>query len=231
MLQGKRCSGCGEIKPLTEYHRNVRSKDGRAAYCKVCRRAYGRAYNAEHKAEKAAYSRAYNAEHKEERNADARNYYEMNKEEITTRQRDYYEEHREERSTQMRDWRETHKEELVIYASVYREVNKESIKTKKRAYNKTSQGRAAAKAAHARRRARMGEQYLTAATIQEVLDASNGICPYCGEPFTDGHVDHIMPVAKQGTNDRANLVYCCAHCNLSKGDKLLEDWLQERDDV
>jgi len=31
----KRCSRCGEVKPLTEFHRYARSRDGRQSYCRA----------------------------------------------------------------------------------------------------------------------------------------------------------------------------------------------------
>lgn len=36
----KRCPRCGEVKPLSEFSRNVGRKDGVQSVCKVCRRAY-----------------------------------------------------------------------------------------------------------------------------------------------------------------------------------------------
>lgn len=33
----KRCSGCGEVKPLSEFHKNKGRKDGVNSYCKPCR--------------------------------------------------------------------------------------------------------------------------------------------------------------------------------------------------
>jgi hypothetical protein len=48
---GKRCSGCGEFKPLTEYHLSRNKKDGRQAYCKECNNLAAKqfhAMNAEH---------------------------------------------------------------------------------------------------------------------------------------------------------------------------------------
>ena len=38
-LVEKRCTKCGEVKPLSGFHRNKSSKDGRHAYCKPCTRA------------------------------------------------------------------------------------------------------------------------------------------------------------------------------------------------
>lgn len=40
----KRCSKCGEEKPLSEYHRSSSSRDGRMSRCKTCRSADTRNY-------------------------------------------------------------------------------------------------------------------------------------------------------------------------------------------
>ena len=61
--------------------------------------------------------------------------------------------------------------------------------------------------------------------VKEVIAVSGGICPYCDKPFTGGHIDHVIPVSKGGTNDRKNLAYVCARCNLSKGNKNLDEFL------
>lgn len=42
----KRCTKCGEIKPLSEYHRHSSLKDGRFNSCKVCERAKARQWHA-----------------------------------------------------------------------------------------------------------------------------------------------------------------------------------------
>lgn len=36
----KQCSECGAIKPLDEFQKRARSKDGRTNLCKPCKRAY-----------------------------------------------------------------------------------------------------------------------------------------------------------------------------------------------
>lgn len=45
-------------------------------------------------------------------------------------------------------------------------------------------------------------------------------CHYCGGE--GGEIDHVMPLALGGTNEAANLVACCRHCNASKGAKAPE---------
>jgi hypothetical protein len=36
VLTEKRCSCCGEVKPVGDFHRRSRSKDGLQAWCKAC---------------------------------------------------------------------------------------------------------------------------------------------------------------------------------------------------
>lgn len=45
-------------------------------------------------------------------------------------------------------------------------------------------------------------------------------CRYCGDMITrkEATVDHIIPLSKGGSNDKANLVICCLRCNKKKGD-------------
>ncbi|MDB5448788.1 MAG: endonuclease [Phenylobacterium sp.] len=57
----------------------------------------------------------------------------------------------------------------------------------------------------------------------EVVAAADGRCFACGDR-DEPHVDHIIPRAKGGTNDRANLQVLCGDCNRRKRDKL--GWVQ-----
>lgn len=49
-------------------------------------------------------------------------------------------------------------------------------------------------------------------------------CAYCGADAN--HVDHQVPKSRGGSDDLSNLVPSCSPCNLSKGNKTLEEWLQ-----
>lgn len=41
----KTCTGCGQVKPLSDFHRSRLGVGGRAAACKVCRKAKHRDYH------------------------------------------------------------------------------------------------------------------------------------------------------------------------------------------
>jgi 5-methylcytosine-specific restriction endonuclease McrA len=61
----------------------------------------------------------------------------------------------------------------------------------------------------------------TAADLREILASQKHRCSYCSADLrkTKKHLDHIMPLALGGSNDRGNLQYLCGTCNLSKGAK------------
>lgn len=57
-----------------------------------------------------------------------------------------------------------------------------------------------------------------------VLERDGEHCTYCGSDEGPFHVDHIVPRSRGGTDDEENLTVACQTCNLSKGDKTLEEW-------
>lgn len=66
----KRCSRCGETKPVDGFHRNRSQRDGLGSWCKECHRAYNEA----HREKRNACHRAYREAHREKRNAYSRSY-------------------------------------------------------------------------------------------------------------------------------------------------------------
>jgi 5-methylcytosine-specific restriction endonuclease McrA len=51
----------------------------------------------------------------------------------------------------------------------------------------------------------------------------DGLCAYCGVNKTE-HRDHVVPIARGGTDSIGNILPACAPCNLSKGSSLLIEW-------
>lgn len=49
-------------------------------------------------------------------------------------------------------------------------------------------------------------------------------CRYCGQRGGRLECDHVVPLAKGGSNDPENLTTACMPCNRSKRDKLLSEW-------
>lgn len=52
----------------------------------------------------------------------------------------------------------------------------------------------------------------------------DGACAYCGVVPEKLHIDHVVPLARGGSNDIGNLLPACPDCNLSKNCMLLTEW-------
>ena len=86
MTDTKRCSTCGEEKPLSEFYRKYRQrKDGTygvSSRCKKCEGAAQKAYAARNKGKKSARAKEYRAKNKDALSKTAKSYYEKNKERV-----------------------------------------------------------------------------------------------------------------------------------------------------
>ena len=71
----------------------------------------------------------------------------------------------------------------------------------------------------------------TAAPIKKNIEllkqAFDQSCVYCGskEKLT---IDHIIPLARDGTHDIANLLPCCKSCNSSKNCSPVQSWYRSK---
>jgi 5-methylcytosine-specific restriction endonuclease McrA len=80
----------------------------------------------------------------------------------------------------------------------------------------------------ARKRAALGKH--TAEDIAAILKAQNHRCAYCRTKLRKGrstHIDHIIPLARGGSNDRKNLQALCSTCNTTKSAKDPIEFAQE----
>lgn len=78
-----------------------------------------------------------------------------------------------------------------------------------------------------RNRARAAGQLPHPREIGRLLCQQDARCPYCRELLPPAyHVDHKTPVSRGGTNDISNLQVTCPTCNMSKGTKTHEEYIE-----
>lgn len=110
---------------------------------------------------------------------------------------------------------------IRIAAKLYRYKTREKQRENERNWRlKNSAYARAVKAANQRkRRARLRKALgnHTLAEVAAILKAQCGRCIYCFRLLEDDyHVDHIMPLARGGSNDRSNIQVTCEECNHKK---------------
>jgi 5-methylcytosine-specific restriction endonuclease McrA len=106
--------------------------------------------------------------------------------------------------------------------------NRESVLARTKAWQKANPEHNAARAARRRARLKTGDSH-TADDIKQLFFLQRGACACCRSSIKSGyHVDHVIPLAKGGGNERANIQLLCPPCNSSKGHKDPVVFMQQR---
>lgn len=222
-MDTKRCGGCGETKPTSEFSRRKKSRDGLQSLCKQCSSNIGKIWHEMNKSYHMEINRAWYHAHKEQ----VRVQREANKDRRAEYDRKYNKENRERRAENARIYREKNSGRITEYLRIWRENNRRRIVELGRAWRKENPIRAAAQWRNRRARKRNAGGLHNHTDIQKQYDAQKGKCYYCGVKVGDTyHVDHVIPLARGGSNGPENLVIACPRCNTSKGAKLPHEWSQ-----
>lgn len=117
------------------------------------------------------------------------------------------------------------------YALRYRQQNRERLQEWHRNNRKTEAYRMAGRLATAKRRAYMrnavvGDPKEIKKYYRSVRENLLVVCFYCNDVFNSklAHVDHVVPLSRGGQHSVTNFCVSCPKCNLSKNDKLVEEW-------
>jgi 5-methylcytosine-specific restriction endonuclease McrA len=132
--------------------------------------------------------------------------------------REYGASHAEENRKRARDWGKEHRERSSARLAAWREENPKANRLLRRVHKQTRRARAQAGGSPSPNH------------IGSLL--GQAACTYCDvlfNPFVfllTMTVDHVLSLAKGGTNHKRNLVAVCRRCNTSKGDRaLVLEWL------
>ncbi len=120
------------------------------------------------------------------------------KSEVTMYNAQYYARNRDRRLSEIRAYQQRHPEIQVRYRHRYR----------------------------ARKFQASGEHTLM--DLKQIFRDQEGKCFYCGrdhEVASEGHFDHVIPLARGGSDNPDNIVFACRACNWSKHDKTLDEWI------
>jgi 5-methylcytosine-specific restriction endonuclease McrA len=113
-----------------------------------------------------------------------------------------------------REWAEAHREEVRVRSrALYAADPKRHIAYALTGWHNRRARKAAAGGHH------------TTADVRAQYARQRGRCYWCGRRVGEKyHVDHVIPLAKGGTNGPENLVIACPSCNCSKGARHPMEW-------
>lgn len=206
----KICAKCGEEKPLSDFSKDRKNKDGMDRLCKCCHSEKNKAFREKNRetilAKKAAYRLA-------------------NKAKLADKCKEYY-----ARSKVVREnYLLRNKDRLRELQAAYREKNKDKVKERRITYEAANLEKKSVRERNRRARKRNAEGSHTAADIQQLLVLQKNKCASCRKPISSSyHVDHVMPLALGGGNGKDNLQLLCPHCNLSKHAQHPVEFMQSR---
>jgi 5-methylcytosine-specific restriction endonuclease McrA len=119
---------------------------------------------------------------------------------------------------------------MTEYQHAYRKKHAEHIRHLMADWNRKN---VAAKREHTRRRRaklRAGGGSLSKDIVKKLLAAQRNRCACCKtDLLVSGlHLDHVLPLAKDGENVDTNMQLLCPPCNLSKSAKHPVDFMRSR---
>jgi len=194
----KTCSSCKTSKPVSEF-RASKTKDGLYCYCKPCAAAYRKQHYWDNREKYIAEAADWEKQNPDRRKARSANYYTANKEKIK-----------------------------AVSAARYKANAKELI-AQSAAYHRANPGIAKAASAKCRAKRIAAPGSHTKHDIAALMKLQRGLCVACRCDIRQAfHVDHIVALARGGSNDKTNLQLLCATCNRSKNAKHPIDFMQSK---
>lgn len=243
------CTKCGTEFPLSKvfFEPHKASAYGLRRKCRDCERKLKRERVAKQTDEQREGSlikrRARRAEKREQYCAAARAIYARTIDHQRARQRSWYQQNHEAVLKSAAKWRNTHKELIKSRKPTWKIDPIKLSRAKRRwylkhreerlvyarEYRKSNPIKVALALFRYRARLRAAHGDATDEQIKARVDFFGGVCSYCGGPHE--HLDHAIPIARGGTNWPANIRPACAHCNRSKQNKTVLEFLAWRRDI
>lgn len=184
-------------------------------FCKKCGFEAKRNTRGDCTACQSKHSAAWRAANKEKIKLDHAAYYQgAVAEKAKARSAEWYKNNQERAKAYRSAWLKEHTKEATDRITRWRKANPgaaQAISRTRRAKLMSSTGR------H------------TEHDIKQLIVLQKGKCACCKESIKSNyHVDHIIPLALSGTNDKLNIQLLCPNCNLSKGARHPIDFMQKR---
>lgn len=200
----KSCSVCGETKPLSDFYRQAKAKDGRQAQCKACAKAKSLAKYRDDPEKFRDSSKRYYHKNRDEVLSKAREWRKDNLDFARERARGYAAKYRREKPWVFAERYEKEREANLARQAIYRAENPEVFRAK----------------AAARRALLAGATIVpfTAEQLRLRMSMFGNKCWICGISVQceTSAIDHVKPLSRGGLHVLSNLRLSCRLCNTRK---------------
>ena len=170
-------------------------------FCKKCQTETERNYRGDCKPCKNEWKKAWRKANTEKAKASRTAYYAKNKDTVLASKAAWRARNPEYAKIKVAEWKAANPERHA--------ANKRNYKRNRRAKKKSAGG------------------IHTSNDIKQLLSSQKGKCICCKSSIANNyHVDHIIPLALGGRNDKLNLQILCPTCNIRKGAKHPIDFMQ-----
>lgn len=239
----KNCTKCGKEKSLSEFYRTKLSRDGFHSTCKTCSSEYISKWYSSNKEKIKSSRSAWRINNKEKEKISQDKYKEKNLEKIKAYQKQWRIDNAAILKENKAKWQKDNAEKIKKmkadkYAkdkpsqrkrsAEYYEKNSEKIKMRVKVWaNKNPD---VVKVLSQNRRAREKSSGRLSKGIEaKLFGLQKGKCACCRKPLgKDYHMDHIVPLARGGTNTDDNIQLLTAKCNMQKNAKDPIEFMQSR---
>lgn len=207
----KACSKCGQVKPLSEFHKRSNTKDGRTRRCKECRARYRREYYLANKERSAEQSRQWREENHQRHLGNKRRWYWENQDRAAAYWQEYYFQNSVRLNRRSRE---------IYYPKAYKKKRKLIIERVKK-WRQENPGTVRVIRMRYRVRRKNASGDFTAEEWETLCEKYGRKCLACGKrrKLT---VDHVVALSNGGTNDISNIQPLCGPCNSSKGAQTID---------
>lgn len=148
----------------------------------------------------------------------SRQWLDRNREKAQQGQRERYALNPKVENERSRRWKAANRERVAEYRrALYERSQKDTNSAKVADYRRRNPGKHAE--IENRRRARLLGAFVEPIDPDEVWNRAGGVCQICGEPVErrKATIDHIIPLAGNGTHEPANAQLAHGPCNSRKG--------------
>ncbi len=239
--RGKRCPICQQVKCDGEFYPSKQRKRGLLAYCRTChslkakerkqsptykaqQRAYQNFYRKAHADKVRARRKEHRRRHRQQLHAYDKFYRATHADQIKRRFNGWYRDHREYFRERRRLFRQRHPEKGRVWSRIYYQTHREAHREQERAWRRKYPERKVAREARRRARKVQAGGSFTAQQWIALKTTYHFTCLCCGrqEPQIKLTADHVIPIAKGGSNTITNIQPLCGPCNSRKNTRIID---------